>query len=105
MYVVVLFAVAYAKEKAGTRGLYLVSVLSGLTDVDAITLSVARLTGSGQLEPAQAWRLIVVALMSNLVFKGAMAAALGDARLRRLVAVAFGLQLVAGAAVLAFWPS
>jgi uncharacterized membrane protein (DUF4010 family) len=105
MYVVVLFAVAYAKEKAGTRGLYLVSVLSGLTDVDAITLSVARLAGSGQIEPAQAWRLIVVALMSNLVFKGAMAAGLGDARLRRLVAAIFGAELVVGAAVLAFWPS
>ena len=51
MYVLVLFAVAYAKEKAGTRGLYLVSVFSGLTDVDAITLSVARLTGSGQIGP------------------------------------------------------
>jgi uncharacterized membrane protein (DUF4010 family) len=105
MYVVVLFAVAYAKEKAGARGLYVVSVLSGLTDVDAITLSVARLVASQQLEPAQGWRLIVVALLSNLAFKGAMAAALGDARLRRFVVLTFGLQLLAGAAVLAFWPS
>jgi len=105
LYVVVLFAVAYAKEHAGTRGLYLVSALSGLTDIDAITLSVARLVGSDQIDPAQGWRLIVVALLSNLVFKGAMAALLGDRRLRRWILLLFGLQLVAGAAVLAFWPS
>jgi uncharacterized membrane protein (DUF4010 family) len=104
LYVVVLLAVAYAKERAGTRGLYLVSVVSGLTDVDAITLSVARLAGSGQLDPGQAWRLIVVGVLSNLVFKGVMAAVLGDRRLRRWVALAFGVQLLAGAAVLTLWP-
>jgi uncharacterized membrane protein (DUF4010 family) len=105
LYVVVLFAVAYAQQRAGTSGLYLVSVLSGLTDIDAITLSVARLVGSEQIDPAQGWRLIVVALLSNLVFKGAMAALLGDGRLRRWILLLFGLQLLAGAAVLAFWPS
>ena len=105
LYVVVLFAVAYAKERAGTRGLYLVSALSGLTDVDAITLSIARLVGSHQIDPAQGWRLIVVGLLSNLVFKGAMAAVLGDRRLRRWILLLFGLQLLAGAGVLAFWPS
>jgi uncharacterized membrane protein (DUF4010 family) len=104
LYVVVLLAVAYAKERAGTRGLYLVSVVSGLTDVDAITLSVARLAGSGQLDPGQAWRLIVVGVLSNLVFKGVMAAVLGDRRLRRWVALAFGVQLLAGGAVLTLWP-
>ena len=105
LYVVVLFAVSYAKHKAGTRGLYLVSVLSGLTDIDAITLSVARLVASNEIDPGQGWRLIVVALLSNLVFKGAMAAVLGDGRLRRWILLLFGLQLLAGAAVLAFWPS
>ena len=104
LYVLVLFAVAWAKERAGTRGLYAVSVISGLTDVDAITLSVARLAGSGQIEAREGWRLIVVGVLSNLAFKGAMAAVLGDARLRRVILLLFGLQLVAGAALLAFWP-
>ena len=73
--------------------------------IDAITLSVARLVGSEQIEPAQGWRLIVVALLSNLVFKGAMAALLGDGRLRRWILLLFGIQVLTGAAVLAFWPS
>jgi uncharacterized membrane protein (DUF4010 family) len=104
LYVVVLLAVAWARARLGPRGLYAVSVLSGLTDVDAITLSVSRLVGSGEIDSAQGWRLIVVALLSNLVFKGAMAAVLGDARLRRWITVLFGIELLVGAAVLLLWP-
>jgi uncharacterized membrane protein (DUF4010 family) len=104
LYVVVLLTVAYVKDRAGTRGLYAVSVISGLTDVDAITLSVARLAEQGQVDPAHGWRLIVVAVLSNLMFKGGVAALLGDARLRRWILLLFGLQVLVGAAVLAFWP-
>jgi uncharacterized membrane protein (DUF4010 family) len=104
LYVVVLLAVAFVNERAGARGLYAVSVVSGLTDVDAITLSVARLVDSGQIGPDQGWRLVVVGVLSNLAFKGGMAALLGNARLRRTIVAIFGVQVLAGAAVLAFWP-
>ena len=104
LYVVVLLAVAFVNDRMGARGLYAVSVVSGLTDVDAITLSVARLVGSSQIGPDQGWRLVVVGVLSNLVFKGAMAAVLGDARLRRFIVLLFGLQIAIGAGLLAFWP-
>lgn len=104
LYVVVLLAVAFVNERVGTRGLYVVSVVSGLTDVDAITLSVARLVGSGQIDGSQGWRLVVVGVLSNLVFKGAMAAALGDGRLRRYIALLFGLQVALGVGLLVLWP-
>jgi uncharacterized membrane protein (DUF4010 family) len=103
-YVVVLLALAWVKDRAGTRGLFAASAISGLTDVDAITLSVSRLAGLGQIHFRQAWRLIVVALLANLVFKAVLAAVLGDGRLRRWVVVLFGLQVLAGTALLAFWP-
>ena len=104
LYVLVLLAVAFVNERLGTRGLYVVSVVSGLTDVDAITLSVARLVGSGQIDGQEGWRLVVVGVLSNLVFKGGMAAGLGDARLRRFVVLIFGLQVLVGAGLLMFWP-
>jgi hypothetical protein len=43
LYGIVLLAVAVVNDRFGARGLYAVSTISGLTDVDAITLSVARL--------------------------------------------------------------
>ena len=103
LYVVVLLAVAFVNERMGTRGLYAVSVISGLTDVDAITLSVARLVGSGQIGPDHGWRLVVVGVLSNLAFKGGVAAALADARLRRYVVLLFGLQVALGGALLMLW--
>jgi uncharacterized membrane protein (DUF4010 family) len=103
LYGIVLLAVAVVNDRFGAQGLYAVSAISGLTDVDAITLSVARLVGSEQVAPDLGARLVVVGVLSNLAFKGLMAALLGDARLRRFVAIAFGLQLLAGAVMLVFW--
>ena len=105
LYAVVLFAVAVAKEKFGDRALFLVAGLSGLTDMDAITLSTAKLANARRLEATTAWRLILVGAMANLFFKGLVVAALGNARLRGRIAVLFGLALAGAGLVLALWPS
>jgi uncharacterized membrane protein (DUF4010 family) len=104
IYAVVLFAVAAAKERFGNRGLYVVAGLSGLTDVDAITLSTAELVGVGRLSADHGWRLIVVALMSNLVFKAAAIAVLAHRRLFTKVALLYGVAFAAGALLLSLWP-
>jgi len=65
IYAVVLFVVAAAKERYGARGLYAVAALSGLTDVDAITLSTAQLVNAGRLNAEDGWRLVVLAAISN----------------------------------------
>jgi uncharacterized membrane protein (DUF4010 family) len=57
----------------------------------------------GRLDAGSAWRLILVASLSNFVFKGGMAAAIGGRTLVRHLAPAFGAALAAGAAILAFW--
>jgi uncharacterized membrane protein (DUF4010 family) len=103
LYGIVLLAVAVVNDRFGAQGLYAVSTISGLTDVDAITLSVSRLVGSGQIAADLGARLVVVGVLSNLAFKGAMAALLGDRRLRAFVAVVFGVQLAAGAVMLTAW--
>jgi len=103
LYAVILLAVAFVKHRWGNAGLYPVAVVSGLTDMDAITLSTANLAKAGRLDVGTTWRLILVAAMSNLVFKGAAAVALGSRELRGRIAVYFGLALVGGAAILMMW--
>ncbi|HUG91064.1 MAG TPA: MgtC/SapB family protein [Planctomycetaceae bacterium] len=105
LYAVVLLAVAAAREFLPPEWLYAVAVVSGLTDMDAITLSSARLVQSGRLDPAVGWRMIVIATMSNLVFKAAIVAWLGHRRLLKWVAALFGLALLSGIAVLLLWPA
>jgi uncharacterized membrane protein (DUF4010 family) len=104
LYALVLFGVAAAKDHFGSRGLYGAAVISGLTDMDAITLSTANLTAGGRLDPATGWRLIFVASLSNLIFKAGMVAALGHVRLLLRIAILYGIALAGGALLLWLWP-
>jgi uncharacterized membrane protein (DUF4010 family) len=104
IYAAVILATAFAKDHFDDRGLYIVAVISGLTDVDAITLSTASLMNTGGLDPDNGWRVILVAALSNLVFKGALVGVLGSRAMFGRVAVLFGFVLVAGLLVLWLWP-
>ena len=96
LYCLILFLVAAAKTHFGTGGLYTVAVLSGLTDMDAITLSTAELVKLERLEEDTGWRVILLASLSNLVFKWGAVVVLGSRRLALIVSALCGLTLLAG---------
>jgi len=101
----VLLAAAAAQQHFQNKGLYAVAVLSGLTDMDAITLSTSRLAEDGRLAAGTAWRVILVAMLANLAFKGAVVGILGSRRLLVRMVLLFGLAGFAVTAVLfALWP-
>lgn len=104
LYALVLLLVAVARDHFGQAGLYTVAVLSGLTDMDAITLSTAQLVAGGQLDAATGWRAILVASMSNIVFKAGMVAVLGSRALFWRVGAFFAAALAGGGAILWLWP-
>lgn len=103
IYAVVLLAVAAAKAHFGDKGLYLVAALSGLTDVDAITLSTAQLVSTDRLEADHGWKIVLIALLSNMVFKGCAVAVLGSRQLLKNVALSFGIVLAVGILLLLLW--
>lgn len=80
--VVVVVAKA-AQVHLGTRGLYAAGAVAGLTDVDAISLSMLDLARSDPGQSAVAARTIEIAVLANTAFKGGMALALGSSALRR----------------------
>lgn len=104
LYAGVLLGVATVRDHFGSDALYVVAAISGLTDVDAITLSTARLFETGEVEASTAWRVIILAVMSNLVFKGGAAWVLGGNALRTRVVAQFAIAVVAGALLLWLWP-
>jgi uncharacterized membrane protein (DUF4010 family) len=70
----------------GDAGVYAGAVVSGLTDVDAITLSMAELSkDSGEISDPTAANAIVLAAASNTLVKGGLVWALGAHALRGLV--------------------
>jgi len=104
IFAAVLLGVAAAKQYFGSNGLYAVAGLSGLVDVDAITLSVSQMLKSLQVEPQAAWRLVLIAAMSNLVFKAGTVLVLGSRKLLGHISILFGLSLAFGLLLLKFWP-
>ncbi len=90
IYVIVLLGAAWMQDLAGNRGLYAVALVSGLTDVDAITLSSLRLFNLGQLGEHQAVTSIAIAFLANLAFKFGVVMFIGGKPLAKPVAAGFG---------------
>lgn len=104
LYAVVLLAVAAAREHFGNSGLYVAAALSGLTDMDAITLSTSHLVSTANLETTTAWRMILLGGLANVIFKMTIVAILGARAFVKPVLIGLGLALVGGTAILILWP-
>ena len=96
----VLLVVEVARTHAPGQSLYAVATLAGMTDVDAITLSMTTFARDGG-DSATAVVAIVLASLSNTLVKTGLAFALGSAAFRwRVGAAAAVLVVVAGVSVL-----
>ncbi len=104
LYGVILLGVAFVNEEFENEALYVVAIISGLTDVDAITLSLSHLIKQGSLEVDLGWRLILLASLSNLFFKGIIVATLGTRQLAKWVGISFGVSILAGLLLIWLWP-
>jgi uncharacterized membrane protein (DUF4010 family) len=96
--------VAAAQDLLGSAGLYITAFVSGLTDIDAITLSTSRLVHTGVIDPSTGWRVILVAAMSNMVFKFGLAANLGSRAFAKRLGLLFAVAVVVGTGLVFFWP-
>lgn len=105
LYAVVLLAIAAARQHFSEGGLYAVAAVSGLADVDAITLSTSRLIDSATLPAETGWRIILVGALANLSFKAGIVLVVSGRQLFRWVLPYFGAALAAGLLLLAFWPA
>jgi uncharacterized membrane protein (DUF4010 family) len=103
MYAIVLLAAAWLSDWLGARGLYAVSLVSGLTDVDAITLSSLRLLSLDKLTVAMVVNVVTLAVLANLLFKSVLTLAIGGWHMARHAIAgmgALGLGLVAAWAIM-----
>lgn len=73
VYVLVKLLARAGLEVFGSAGVFVVSAFSGVADVDAISLSLARLAANEQLLLPVASVAILIAALSNTVFKTALA--------------------------------
>ena len=95
----ILFLVEAGRRMLGDTGVYLVALLSGLTDVDAITLSLAN-SARSDLDSTVAVRGIFLAALSNSLVKGVLIAIIGGRQLALLTLPIMLAGLLCGGAVL-----
>lgn len=88
---IILLAAKGLAGQVGNTGLFLLGAVSGIADVDALTLSMTRLSGH-QVAARDAASAILIAASVNTASKAVMAAVVGGQRLA---------QLVGGASILA----
>ncbi len=96
LFAVVLVIVELTHKYAPVEGLYLVAAVAGLTDVDAITLSMAQGSRDG-IGFTVATHAIGIAAVSNTLVKCTMVLALGRGPLRPRLAVATAVLVACGA--------
>nr|WP_241692695.1 MgtC/SapB family protein [Haloarcula salina] len=101
IFAVVLLISEYAHEWLGTSGVYATAFLSGLADVDAMTITLSKLAAEGTISTEVATTGIVIAAIANTIVKAALAWLLGTDRLGRRVTIVLGLVVVSGLLLLA----
>lgn len=100
LYAVIKLLVKAAVETKFTTAILPIAAISGLTDMDAIVLSLARSVTEKTVAVPLATHGIIIAAISNSVLKGALAASLGSPALRWRVLVAMTLTTAAGVAAI-----
>jgi uncharacterized membrane protein (DUF4010 family) len=88
---IVLFAVEWAHRQFGAGGLVASGAVLGLTDVDALTISMAKSSG---IMPHIAAQAIAIGVLMNCVLKSVLALALGARPFATLVGATVGAMAV-----------
>lgn len=100
LYAVISFLVKALTHLGLSSSVLPLSFVSGLTDMDAISLSLAGSHSKAALALPLAGSAIILAAVANSIVKAGLAVAFGSPALRRDVAIVLGLTIAAGVAAM-----
>jgi uncharacterized membrane protein (DUF4010 family) len=101
LFQIVVYGVYYMRLWVGDMGLMAGGFVLGLTDTDALTMSMTRSVGTG-VTIAVACRAIAIGIVANSLMKAGIALAIGSRRFKWQAGGALLLMAAAGAAALLF---
>jgi len=96
LFLAILFISKAASVYLGRGGVLVASVISGVADVDAITVSMSILASGGSISQSTAAAAITLAGVSNTLIKGGIALVLGTKKFGRRVGTLFIAIVTAG---------
>ena len=95
----ILLMASVLQQWLGNAGIYVLATISGITDVDAITLSLTRMSQTGLASTTVIIGIIIASSVNNLM-KAGMAISIGGRAMLMRVALPILLSLLAGLAVM-----
>jgi len=101
IYTAILLVVSYANENMGDEGLMISSTIAGLSDIDAITITVSKLAGH-PLNISLAANALLIATISNTLVKMGIGIWAGSPSLRRHLFIGYGVILFTALVALFF---
>jgi uncharacterized membrane protein (DUF4010 family) len=102
LYSGIAFLVTVVREQGWTQGMLPLSFVSGLTDMDAISLSIARDLGPEKAAVSTATQAVILAAISNTLLKAGMAIALGSPGLKVRIGIVLGATAAVGVIAMLF---
>jgi uncharacterized membrane protein (DUF4010 family) len=92
-FAVVLLLASWMNDTFSDTGVYVVAFISGLTDLDAITISNLKMVSTQTLSAPVATMAVVIAYVANLLFKYTIVLTVGSKAMRFPVAMGFAAFL------------
>ncbi len=102
-YSLVIYLFAFMKDEMGSNTQSIVAFISGIVDVDAITLSTGRLVEKGIITPQKGHQHLFLALFANLLFKGAISLIIGGKELFKMIYIPWIISIIFHAGILIYY--
>jgi uncharacterized membrane protein (DUF4010 family) len=96
VFAAVLLVSEFANQWFGASGIYATAFVSGLADVDAITLTLSRLAAEGAISRQVATTGIVLGAVANTLVKAGLTLLIGTRKLALVVVAVLGIVAAAG---------
>ncbi|MFN0174745.1 MAG: MgtC/SapB family protein [Saprospiraceae bacterium] len=103
LYIGITLLMSASRQWLGQTMTYLSGAVAGIADIDAISISTAKWAATPTGQTREAAIIILLAVMSNSLFKWAVSVFRGNRALRKPVGLGFGLVLLVGLGWLVFW--
>lgn len=101
LYVVIVLVVRVANEQMGDQGLLITSAIAGLSDIDAITITVSKLAAQS-IDFSTAGNALLIATISNTLVKMGIGLWAGSDALRKYLYIGYGVVVAVAAVALLF---
>jgi uncharacterized membrane protein (DUF4010 family) len=94
LYIGILLMITYANDYFGDEGIYITSGIAGMSDVDAISISISKMS-TVSISPLTAQNAILIATLANTVSKFVIAFWASSKDMRKKVLIGYGAIFMA----------